>query len=133
MSNRPGNSTAGLPKIHTRPPMGGWVNQAACAGLNPDLFYPARGEPTDTAKAVCDSCPVQSDCLDFALRTNQQFGIWGGISERARCHLRLTDPDLISLDLECPCCGTTFRARRAGQRFCSPDCRNYHRTTWSRR
>lgn len=131
--NVPGNLAKGHPQIRPQPPMGPWIDQAACTGLNPDLFHPARGEPSDAAKTVCAGCPVRSDCLDFALRTNQQFGIWGGLSERARCHIRLTDPDLVTLDLECPCCGATFRARRAGQRFCSPDCRNYHRTAWSRR
>ena len=130
--NVAGNRSLGQPKIHVRAPMGDWVNQAACAGLDPDLFHPTRGEPTDAAKTICEACPVRAECLDYALRTNQQFGIWGGLTEQARGRLRLTDPELITLELECPCCGDTFRARRAGQRFCSADCRNYHRTAWSR-
>ena len=34
------------------------------------------------AKAVCARCPVRQPCLDFALATGQEFGIWGGYDER---------------------------------------------------
>ena len=38
----------------------------------------------DHAKRVCDECTVTDDCLDFALETNQDSGIWGGLSEEER-------------------------------------------------
>jgi WhiB family transcriptional regulator, redox-sensing transcriptional regulator len=51
-------------------------------------FFPARGESTRDAKAVCAVCPVSSDCLEFALRLKVAHGIWGGLSERERRNLR---------------------------------------------
>ena len=40
------------------------------------------------AKAVCDSCPVEAACLQFAMKTNQESGVWGGKSEEERRRLR---------------------------------------------
>ena len=42
----------------------------------------------DRAKQVCGECPVKVDCLDYALETNQDSGIWGGTSEEERRTLR---------------------------------------------
>lgn len=61
-----------------------WQDRAACRGMNPDLFFPARGEETRQAKKVCARCPVREECLDFALENAEKFGIWGGLSERER-------------------------------------------------
>lgn len=40
------------------------------------------------AKSVCRACPEQQRCLDWAVETNQDFGIWGGYTERERAKLR---------------------------------------------
>jgi WhiB family redox-sensing transcriptional regulator len=40
------------------------------------------------AKAECAMCPVREDCLDWAIETNQDFGIWGGCTERERRKIR---------------------------------------------
>ena len=45
-------------------------------------------EQIENAKAVCDSCDAKDPCLDFALTTNQDSGIWGGTSEEERRKLR---------------------------------------------
>ena len=42
----------------------------------------------DRAKQVCGECPVQTDCLQYALETNQDAGIWGGTSEEERRSIR---------------------------------------------
>ncbi|MGA0803208.1 MAG: WhiB family transcriptional regulator, partial [Ilumatobacteraceae bacterium] len=42
----------------------------------------------DRAKQVCDECPVKIECLDFAIETNQDSGIWGGTSEEERRDIR---------------------------------------------
>jgi WhiB family redox-sensing transcriptional regulator len=42
----------------------------------------------DNAKSVCTDCEVRQPCLDFALATNQDSGIWGGTSEEERRKLR---------------------------------------------
>lgn len=65
-----------------------WQNHANCLGVNPDLFYPERGESTREAKAVCKACDVRPDCLEYALKGGEKFGIWGGTSERERRRIR---------------------------------------------
>jgi len=37
---------------------------------------------------VCGECDAQTDCLEFALATNQDSGVWGGTSEEERRKLR---------------------------------------------
>ncbi len=67
---------------------GDWATRAACRGLDPDLFFPERGEPTREARTVCNQCPVRVDCLNYALDNNERFGMWGGLSERQRRRIR---------------------------------------------
>jgi WhiB family redox-sensing transcriptional regulator len=66
-----------------------WQNYANCQGVDPDLFFPARGDSTAEAKAVCAGCTVRADCLEYALETVQRFGIWGGTAERERRRIRV--------------------------------------------
>jgi WhiB family redox-sensing transcriptional regulator len=61
---------------------------ASCTGIDPELFYPIRGEATAPAKAVCRDCIVRVDCLEFALDNREKFGVWGGLSERERRRVR---------------------------------------------
>jgi WhiB family redox-sensing transcriptional regulator len=42
------------------------------------------------AKLVCCGCPSRVPCLEFALSTNQDSGVWGATSEEDRRHLRRT-------------------------------------------
>jgi hypothetical protein len=67
-----------------------WMADAKCAGVDPELFFPGRGESAEDAKAVCRACPVRVECLEYALVTNQTLGVWGGTSERQRRRLRRT-------------------------------------------
>jgi len=68
-----------------------WQREAACRGLGLDesrtMFFPARGESVEHARAICDGCPVSTECLDFALE-NHCIGVWGGTTERQRRQLR---------------------------------------------
>lgn len=73
---------------YRRQPAGDWTDAAACLGLDPDLFFPERGEDVAPAKAVCAGCPVREDCLDYALDNGERHGIWGGLSERERRRIR---------------------------------------------
>jgi WhiB family redox-sensing transcriptional regulator len=41
------------------------------------------------AKAVCQVCPVKSECRDYALTIKEPYGIWGGLTETER-RLELT-------------------------------------------
>ncbi len=67
---------------------GGWQHQAACRGMDTQLFFPARGEASPEAEAACADCPVRLDCAEFAIGSGQRFGIWGGTSERQRRRIR---------------------------------------------
>ena len=72
---------------------GGWRDQAACRFVDAELFFPvgrtgAAIEWIQSAKAVCRSCPVQDPCLQFAVETNQEAGVWGGKDEDERRGLR---------------------------------------------
>jgi WhiB family redox-sensing transcriptional regulator len=65
-----------------------WQDFANCLGVDPDLFFPERGASTREAKEVCRGCIVRGDCLEYALRNSEKFGIWGGMSERERRRIR---------------------------------------------
>jgi WhiB family redox-sensing transcriptional regulator len=72
-----------------------WRGQAECLGSDPDLFFPlgGTGEPLAkalAAKEVCGTCAVRRPCLQFALETNQDTGVWGGTTEDERRSLRRT-------------------------------------------
>jgi WhiB family transcriptional regulator, redox-sensing transcriptional regulator len=70
----------------------GWQYRAACRGEDSNLFfapnYFERKEEKDgreaRAKAICVRCPVRLECLDYALRTRESHGIWGGLNEAER-------------------------------------------------
>ncbi|HEY7430878.1 MAG TPA: WhiB family transcriptional regulator [Streptosporangiaceae bacterium] len=70
-----------------------WRSRGACLTADPDLFFPissvglAAGQVSH-AKAICGSCPVQPQCLSFALETNQAHGVWGGTSAEDRVTIR---------------------------------------------
>ncbi|MEZ5142169.1 MAG: WhiB family transcriptional regulator [Acidimicrobiales bacterium] len=70
-----------------------WRSLAACRDTDPDLFFPVGTtgpaiEQIANAKAVCATCEVKQACLDFALTTNQDSGVWGGTSEEERRKIR---------------------------------------------
>jgi WhiB family redox-sensing transcriptional regulator len=72
-----------------------WRLDAACRTSDPDLFVPvgATGPAIPQiaeAQRVCQGCPVRAACLDWALRHDQAYGIWGGTTEEERRALRLT-------------------------------------------
>lgn len=61
------------------------LSGAACRGLDAELFFPARGESTAEARAVCARCPIQPQCLTIAI--GERHGIWANTSPRQRRHL----------------------------------------------
>ena len=63
-----------------------WMRKKNCFDEPVDTFYPAPGdvERLRRAKSICKECEVRQDCLQFALETNERFGIWGGKSARER-------------------------------------------------
>lgn len=78
------------------------VDNAACRGVDLDLFFPdnSHGQADyerreAAAKMVCASCIVKLECLEYALDNNIDSGVWGGFSERERRRARRRKIDLI--------------------------------------
>lgn len=69
-----------------------WQAFGACRGMDPDIFYPQRGEAYTTALNVCRRCRVREECLEYALEETWQVGIWGGMSAKQRQALRRSQP-----------------------------------------
>ena len=70
-----------------------WRDRAACRDMDPDIFFPigTTGPALDQieqAKGICRRCNARDLCLEYALATNQEAGIWGGTSEEERRKLR---------------------------------------------
>lgn len=61
--------------------------RAACTGTGVD-FFADSGPGMAKARAICATCPVNTECLDHALRNHEHHGVWGGTSERQRVVLR---------------------------------------------
>lgn len=66
-----------------------WHDRAACKGMDPDLFVPQREDtmPKECA-TVCAACEVRKACLDYAMRTREPFGIYGGTTPAQRRSIR---------------------------------------------
>ncbi|CAN5540203.1 WhiB family transcriptional regulator [soil metagenome] len=71
-----------------------WQIQGACRGLDSATFFhpenergPSRARRERQAKEVCAACPVTEACLDWALRTREPYGVWGGKSTEERTAL----------------------------------------------
>ncbi|MGH8899918.1 MAG: WhiB family transcriptional regulator [Egibacteraceae bacterium] len=66
-----------------------WQADAACAAMPTEDFFPVGStgpalNQIARAKAICATCPVREECLDYALATGQNDGVWGGMSEDER-------------------------------------------------
>ncbi|HZU74181.1 MAG TPA: WhiB family transcriptional regulator [Acidimicrobiales bacterium] len=65
-----------------------WRIQAACRDMPAERFFPAGtraiADEVAAAKAICAVCPVRDPCLEFAISTKQEFGVWGGTDEVQR-------------------------------------------------
>lgn len=64
-----------------------WKDSALCASVDPDIFFPDKGENARQAKRICAVCPVLEQCRHYAL-TNDVIGVWGGMSDRDRAAAR---------------------------------------------
>lgn len=70
-----------------------WRSQGACLHADPDVFFPisvagASATQVRTARAICAGCPVQPDCISFAVEHREIQGIWGGTTDEERKKLR---------------------------------------------
>lgn len=69
-----------------------WQPVALCRGSHSHLFFPpTSAERKDErerremrAKSICKVCPVNAECLQYALEIREPYGIWGGLTETER-------------------------------------------------
>jgi WhiB family transcriptional regulator, redox-sensing transcriptional regulator len=76
-------------------PSWAWQDAAACRGKEIVLFFGPDGERQPEreirerkAKMVCASCPVQAECLNYAVSRPEKYGTWGGLNEEERASER---------------------------------------------
>ena len=70
-----------------------WRNRPACLDEDPELFFPVGNTgpallQIEEAKAVCRRCQVVETCLEWAMESGQDFGVWGEMSEDERRALK---------------------------------------------
>lgn len=58
-----------------------------CMQIDPELWFPEKGDANRAAIRFCGQCPVQQACLRYALKTDQKYGIWGGLTADQRSRL----------------------------------------------
>lgn len=51
-----------------------------CHGVPNEVFFGSD----DAVAVVCKGCLFERECLEYALENNEDFGVWGGKSERGR-------------------------------------------------
>ena len=74
-----------------------WQLRGLCRGNHAHLFFPPstferkdeRQRREIRAKSICQVCPVQADCVDYALDIREPYGIWGGMTESDRRQTQL--------------------------------------------
>lgn len=57
-----------------------WRDDALCAQVDTDAFFPDKGGSPRVAKTICGKCPVREACLEFSIENNITEGVWGGLS-----------------------------------------------------
>lgn len=68
-----------------------WQDYAACAAIDPELWFPLPGGNPREPKRICrEMCPVREACLDAA--GPNDYGLWGGLSDRERRRLHKGEP-----------------------------------------
>ncbi len=70
-----------------------WRAASACLNTDPDVFFPvavgaAASKQVARALRICDGCQVRQQCLDFAMRSGEKDGIWGGTTPEDRVRVR---------------------------------------------
>ena len=71
-----------------------WRAASACLNTDPDVFFPVAAAGTAASKQVslalriCEGCAVRQHCLDFAMRSGEKDGIWGGTTPEERIRAR---------------------------------------------
>ncbi len=70
-----------------------WRASSVCKDEDPELFFPIGNTgpallQIEEAKSACRRCPVMERCLQWALETGQEYGVWGGTDEDERRRMK---------------------------------------------
>ena len=107
---------------HHRKNLFPWFRRAACRNSDTSLFFPGRYSPPSAAAAalaICATCPVQAECLQYALDADEKIGIWGGTNGRDRRRYKQRNQ---TFTRRCPGGHTTFITTNRTKRWCRRDC-----------
>ncbi len=111
--------------------MNDWRAQGCCVNSEVDFHDTAQEAQ---ALVLCGSCPVQPICLQEALDSEEEWGVWGGTTPGQR--RRLVTGRWSRQPRPCIVCGTPFLRSHQAERMCSQACvrqRNREHTAASRR
>jgi len=68
-----------------------WQQARACKNTDPELFFGPEHEAVRArdirqaqAKAICNTCPVRAECLEYGIEHSDGYGIWGGLNGKER-------------------------------------------------
>lgn len=61
-----------------------WVGQGICHTQDRIDFFDNQRTMRARAVNMCYDCPVMFECAQYAVDTNQEYGVWGGLTERDR-------------------------------------------------
>lgn len=82
----------------TAPRTSEWLATAACTE-DPDAMFPGTNRhDIEYAKAICRRCPAIEQCLQWALETGQEYGVWGGMAEDERRRMKRAGARPINID-----------------------------------
>lgn len=51
---------------------------------NPDDWHSTDEADIARAKAVCMDCTIRVVCLDYSIRNDERFGVWGALDHEER-------------------------------------------------
>lgn len=65
-----------------------WTEGAMCAQTDPERFFPELGGTAADARKICSRCEVKAACLEYALKNNEPYGVWGGLTRQERRRMK---------------------------------------------
>ena len=71
------------------------VDQIPCSSA-PDMFFPDNTDQVNSAQInvqhavrMCkESCPIINECATYAIKYEEEYGVWGGLTAAQRRRLR---------------------------------------------
>jgi WhiB family redox-sensing transcriptional regulator len=76
-----------------------WTENALCKGVHHIQFFSEEIREIKNAKIMCSQCQVASNCLVQAIKNQEIYGVWGGLSQRERRKYHRLYKEAINLDI----------------------------------